>query len=315
MKLEEKIVELKTIIVEELTPLIKNDYVLLDLPYYSNVGDSLIWQGEEDFLNILPYKNLHRASADTFDFRNFGSEIIILMQGGGNFGDIYPKHQIFRKKIAEKYPNNKIIIFPVSIHYSDSSSFLEDAKVLGCHDDLTICVRDKKSLQTLKENFTNNSILLPDMAFCIDIFFLKQFFSQRINDKDLLIKRTDKELSVDSNYENYLNKKNKTVILDWPSKQKGNIEHQIVCKPIHPKTPFKCFANYYALNIYKNYLIRTGVVFISSYNYMYSTRLHGAILSVLLNKPFTFFDNSYGKNKGFYDAWLSDVEDIKFIQS
>jgi exopolysaccharide biosynthesis predicted pyruvyltransferase EpsI len=51
---------------------------------------------------------------------------------------------------------------------------------------------------------------------------------------------------------------------------------------------------------------------LSKYDYVFTTRLHGAILSLLLHKKFTFFDNSYGKNKGFYDTWLKDVDGIKF---
>ena len=52
MTCEEKIWELRQIIEEQLTPLINNDYVLYDLPYYSNIGDLLIWEGELSFLKV-----------------------------------------------------------------------------------------------------------------------------------------------------------------------------------------------------------------------------------------------------------------------
>jgi exopolysaccharide biosynthesis predicted pyruvyltransferase EpsI len=71
--------------------------------------------------------------------------------------------------------------------------------------------------------------------------------------------------------------------------------------------------DYYAEYIYKPLHIRIGVRFLSGYNRIYATRLHAAILSVLLCKPFTFLDNSYGKNRSFYETWLSDVEEIRFI--
>lgn len=58
MTCEEKIWELRQIIEEQLTPLINNDYVLYDLPYYSNIGDLLIWEGELSFLKGLPFKML-----------------------------------------------------------------------------------------------------------------------------------------------------------------------------------------------------------------------------------------------------------------
>lgn len=53
--------------------------------------------------------------------------------------------------------------------------------------------------------------------------------------------------------------------------------------------------------------------FVNSYNYIYTTRLHIAILATLLEKPCTFIDNNYGKNSGFYQTWLNDIDDIIFI--
>ena len=67
-------------------------------------------------------------------------------------------------------------------------------------------------------------------------------------------------------------------------------------------------------NYFRKYFIREGVRFLSVYSYIYTTRLHTGILSFLLGKEFSFFDNSYGKNKGIYSAWLNDVESIKFIE-
>jgi pyruvyl transferase EpsO len=62
-------------------------------------------------------------------------------------------------------------------------------------------------------------------------------------------------------------------------------------------------------------MIREGVKQISKYENIYSTRLHVAILSVLLEKPFVFFDNSYGKNSAFFETWLSDLDGAKFINA
>ena len=52
--------ELGNIIKSSLIPLIPGDYILLDLPYYSNIGDILIWKGTEDFLKELPLEDTAR---------------------------------------------------------------------------------------------------------------------------------------------------------------------------------------------------------------------------------------------------------------
>ena len=67
----------------------------------------------------------------------------------------------------------------------------------------------------------------------------------------------------------------------------------------------------YADKILRPHIVKEAVRFISQYNYIYTSRLHVAILSVLLGKPFTLIDNSYGKNLNLYKAWLSDIDTIK----
>ena len=51
---KQRINELKSIIDRTLTPEITNDYILLDLPYYTNIGDTLIWEGTKEFLKNYP---------------------------------------------------------------------------------------------------------------------------------------------------------------------------------------------------------------------------------------------------------------------
>ena len=62
------------------------------------------------------------------------------------------------------------------------------------------------------------------------------------------------------------------------------------------------------------YFIKLGLRFVSSYKYVYTTRLHVAISCVLLGKPFMLLDNSYGKNRSFYDTWLADIDDVKLMK-
>ena len=67
MNSSEKIEILKSRIEEVLRPLIDRDYVLLELPYYENIGDILIWEGERHFLEKLPYRCLYKASLFSYD--------------------------------------------------------------------------------------------------------------------------------------------------------------------------------------------------------------------------------------------------------
>ncbi|UVP49744.1 polysaccharide pyruvyl transferase family protein [Bacteroides cellulosilyticus] len=164
----EKINLLKSLIDKGLLPLINSSCVYLDVPYHTNIGDTLIWEGTEQFLASNHIKCLYRNSTLTYYYRKISKKTTILLHGGGNFGDIWRSHQELRLRIIQEYPNNQIIILPQTIYYTDHSIMKTDALIMAKHPNLTICARDEISHSILKKYFHNNNILLlPDMAFYI----------------------------------------------------------------------------------------------------------------------------------------------------
>jgi pyruvyl transferase EpsO len=315
MNFSEKKELLKKIITDTLMPLIDNDYWLLGLPYYANIGDVLIWQGTEDFLDCSNTRCKYKASNITYKPQKINDDTIIILQGGGNFGDLWPEQNDFRRKIIKAYQSNKIIILPQTLFYSDPNNLKYDAELFSRHPNITICARDKNSYQLLKKYFVKNTVLLvPDMAFCISMGKLKKHES-RGNNKAVFIKRGDKEMNKNIHYDNYFDKE-KMDIHDWPP-----VERRMACPlllslfiRIDRRIPFlfPTLTDIYASSIFKSAMIRQGVKFITKYEKVYTTRLHAAILCCLMKKPFVFFDNSYGKNKSFYETWLNDLDNAEF---
>ena len=165
-----KINNLKLIIDEVLAPEITNDYIYLDLPYYTNIGDTLIWEGTKEFLRSLPYKCLYASDMNYFVEQSISSNTIILLQGGGNFGDLYREHTNFRKKIIQLYPQNKVIILPQSVYYENEQNLLNDIIFYSKYKNVLICTREQFSYQFIKSKFLHNRVLLmPDLAFYINI--------------------------------------------------------------------------------------------------------------------------------------------------
>lgn len=314
---------LKDKLLQELTPLIQNDYIFLDLPYYTNIGDTLIWKGTEEFLKTVPYKCKYRAAIETYRKPTISKDVIILLQGGGNFGDIWRRHTDFCLRIIHEFPENKIIIFPQTVFYEDETVLKRDAELMGKHPNLTICARDLVTHQLLKTNFSNNNILLlPDMAFCNPQAYLKRYIKP-VENKTLFFKRKDKEFQ-SFDFQKHLQERSNIEEHEWPSMEKRLIRNSILyyLKSAHGIfSRFKFLSaitgkvvDWYAIHIYMPYLVKIGIQFLSSYQYIYTTRLHGAILAVLLQKPITFFDNTYGKNSSFYNAWLKDDKKIEFVE-
>ena len=316
MKYEEIINVLRENIKTTLTPLINMDYILLDLPYYSNIGDTLIWEGTKEYLETLPYKCLYYASKDSFVYRKLPKDVVILLQGGGNFGDLYRLHSEFRKKIIELYPDNKVIILPQTAFYEDNEMLILDAEFYSQHRNVTICAREQYTYDLLKKHFKNEILLMPDMAFFIN---LKKYKLGKETGKVLYLKRIDKEFS--KNDEKIEIPKN-AEIHDWPTYEysfhKEKIVETLYCKFRRLlsilRFPNRIIAklndwkrNYF----YRQFYVQLGIDFLSPYSLIFTTRLHVMILSVLLHKKLHLINNTSGKVINFYDTWLKDVDDIE----
>ncbi len=315
MELLHKKEELRSLVCNTLLPLIDKDYIFIDLPYYQNIGDVLIWNGTEEFLIRVKHRCLYRSSFYTFDNRILDGSTVIVMQGGGNWGDVWHEHNDFRLKIVQQYPNNKIIILPQTIYYEKDENLKADMDMFAKHTKLYVCARDMVTYQLLKKHLNSaTNLLLPDMAFFLDI---KECTSK--TGKSLFFKRIDKELNEFIGYDIVPKNADKH---DWPTyenlvsvdKWMGRIVY--VLQKIRPT--FK-LTNYHWINdiLYQKYIrhiyLKEGIKLLNQYDKIYSTRLHAAILGVLLGKQVYFFDNSYGKNKNFYNTWLSDLDNVKLL--
>jgi pyruvyl transferase EpsO len=316
MDYKQKKEELSKIIIGTLAPIIDGDYILLDLPYHMNIGDNLIWEGEIQFLRtIRNYKLLYFCNAKTYHCPKIDRNVIIFMHGGGNFGDVWHDIHQFKERIIASYPDNKIIIFPQTVYYADKNLLLYDASIYSAHKKLILCARDKKSYDLLKQHFVQNTVLLiPDMAFCISTDRLKKY-QGKPSGKYLFLKRTDKELNVNIDYADVISGMD-IDISDWPTMENRTIYFFIlrcflrISHRIH--VLFPRLTDLYAALFFKRNMIRIGVKFISKYNKVYTTRLHIAILCCLLDKPFVLFDNSYGKNRSFFETWLYNLDGAAF---
>lgn len=317
MNFTEKTQNLKFYIEKNLLPLILDDCIYLELPYYPNIGDLLIWEGTQCFIEENNINCLYKTSKWTFNVPHIGEKTTILLQGGGNFGDLWRSNQEFRLKIIESFPNNRIIILPQTIYYQDLSILKRDADLMNQHEDLIVCARDKASFEILKKYFTNaKKLLLPDMAFCINQS--KIDFIQKNSGHNLFVQRNDKEFNLEIN-QKIIQKYNiqNVCFKDWPTMERSNIIQLIGTLLLKfnniSNNKISTLIDFYYQNIYKKLMIKKGVKFIKSYNKIYTTRLHVAILCILLEKQCYLLDNSYGKNFNFYNTWLNDLENFYFV--
>ena len=312
--MQDKILQLKSIIQDRLTPLITHDYRYLMMCDHTNIGDSLIMKGEFDFLSTIK-KAKCKEYTTMWSFENRRPSIpkddLLIIRGSGSFGDIWPTAPDFWKFIMKNYPENPILFMPQTIHFDDKNNLAEMANLINRHKKISLCLRDKDSLEIARKHFKCDSYLVPDMAFYMNIKFPSTPHSNNLR-KALLVKREDKEcrpsILIDS-----LLRKSDIVVSDWPTFKKfGSIER--IKKTLFTHSFYKAY-DFFVKNIYCPYIINQGVNFLKPFSNIYATRMHAGILSLMMGKETVFIDNSYGKLRKIYETWLSNVKNANLEES
>ncbi|MFL9989958.1 polysaccharide pyruvyl transferase family protein [Paraburkholderia sediminicola] len=289
--------------------------IFADYPVYFNIGDLLIFQGSENFFrdnNIVVDDRFSLKEKSQLSKKAVGDRTIVL-QGGGNFGDLYPWHQSFREEIVRQFPDNKIVLLPQTIHFYDNEKAKESAAIFRRHKKLHICVRDEKSYKFAVDFLSDKVYLLPDMAHWLYGSSPFKPATPGAAKGTLWLIRGDKEQPEASHVSevpvpggdfqgdwNDLQKFSAPFLEQWSSKF-----HRVAgMAPVRIVRPWKMY-----LPMVRS-IIEANVNFFSRYERVVTSRLHGHILGALLDKEIVLIDNSYGKNSGYYECWTKALPNV-----
>ncbi len=311
---------------------------LLDYPNFANIGDHMIWLGTLFLLRDRCQVELsYVAHTDNFSAAQLNQSLgkqPILLHGGGNFGDLWPKYQHFREQIVRQYPDNPIFVFPQTIYYEDRDKLRHTASVFNRHPQLTLCTRDRQSYELARQHFHNCQVLqLPDPAFFLSAY-LPDAPPSAPSAAVLYHCRRDRErrphalphLPLDAYQE-----------ADWVSFQwkLGNPKRR------WQRNAADCYREIWQRGLqtprewqYRQRQRRrfsefplpswhrrswsfllSGIYQFRPYRLIITNRLHGHILCLLLEIPHVFLPNSYYKNAAFYQAWTADSPLVEFADS
>lgn len=297
---------------------------LLDFPRHSNVGDSAIWLGEIDCLaasGVRLHDIRYMCDVSTYEeaaLRNaIGEEGVILLHGGGNFGDLWNSHQRFREAVVAAFPKNAIVLLPQTIHYEDRKNLDRTARVFNAHGDLTILVRDHESLHVVQRDFRAVAHLCPDLAFCLGRLPRPVQADRPV----LYLARRDMESPLQIEHAG----DSSVAPCDWPGVeaawkwQLGDVIARFGLD--HPRlrrglpAALSEMARRRAYNSMARERLRTGCELLAHGRVIITDRLHAHILSLLMGVPNVILDNSYGKLRRFHDAWTSSFSLTHFAQT
>lgn len=270
----------------------------VDIPNHFNVGDLLIYKGTEAFFDRYAINVAYRSGTSGIDFDKLKEVEVILLHGGGNFGDLYSTHQTLRESIISAFKNKKIICLPQSIHFESETQLQRSAAIFSAHPDLHLFVRDNVSLEVARR-FSKDATLMPDMAHSLHplVDQREAGISNISPPKILNLLRLDKEKTGQIGR---INKKG----FDWINLITASDQR---IQKLYLKLLIFPFFRQRALTVWENLsdeIIFRAIDYVSSHTIIHTDRLHGFILAALLGKEVSLKDNGYGKNSNYQQAWL-----------
>lgn len=278
----------------------------LDYPMHINVGDLLIFMGTMDFFaangNTLPVAfSIHDVRQRAW--RALEDVDVIACHGGGNFGDIYRPHQMLREEVVRRFPHKPIVVLPQSIHFSSADALERSAAVFSAHPNLTILVRDEASFEIARTHFTERVTFMPDMAHRLYVAFASIRAGQHRHRGTLSLMRQDVEAPA--------GQPNLNAAVDWPDLLSladkaliGRHRAQAIWRGL-VDAPLGSQADAYLRTVSSRVNRMAGRLI--EFDHWTTSRLHGAILGNLLDKPVEAYDNSYGKLQRYFQRWGSTL--------
>lgn len=284
----------------------------IDIPMYDNIGDLLIMQGTLSFFKKKNLSPKTTSTASAFNPAWVQPGDILVFQGGGNFGDLYTNINDLREEIITRFPNNRVVILPQTIYFTTKEKCDRSASIFRRHPDVHIFVRDKVS-QEIGSQFSDHVYLAPDMAHQ-----LYPIISNSNGQGVLRIARVDAEKSV---VPNSLKDLRFDTCIDWVEligTEKRLIDFgwrlQSGFMALRWQTCLKLLAPWYWMPVAQRFSSKAVALF-SRHDHIVTDRLHGHILSCLMDKKNTVIDNSYGKNSTYIDEWTVDSDLVQLVEA
>lgn len=273
---------------------------LLDTPNHDNLGDHAIAYAQRKFIErVLPDSMILELPIELVDMhlkfirRHIHPGDLFCFIGGGNFGDAYLMHEYSKRKFCQLFPDNRIIIFPQTISYSDTPQGHRELaltqKVLRPHRKLTITARDSVSHQRAKQWFPEaESILTPDI-----VLSLSPVGADVPRKGILCCLRRDSE-------------RNESV---WA----GDVVTRLAADG-YPFTLSDTAGEGRVSQADRHGALEKKWREFCSAELVITDRLHGMIFACITSTPCIVLDNYNHKIRNFYRSWLSDIPYIRFAE-
>jgi pyruvyl transferase EpsO len=146
------------------------DVALVNFPNHNNPGDSAIWLGARAALRRIGVRVRYQCAWCTYSpgaLRRALPDGPVLINGGGNFGDLYAGQQGLRERLLAELTGRRIVQLPQSIHFRERANLDRVRRLVAGHGGVTLIAREQRSKQLAQKEFDADVRLLPDMALAL----------------------------------------------------------------------------------------------------------------------------------------------------
>lgn len=273
---------------------------LIGTPDHDNLGDHAIAEATMNLIvKTVKDKEVIEVTEENFiqNIKNIKKCIkkkdIIIIQGGGNWGNTYKYIDRMHKNILKYFYENRIIVMPQTIYYSNDrigkKSLYKDIKMIKKCNELIFFTREQYSYEYAKKILKiDKTFLVPDIVLSMEGYKNKN--SKRYG--ALICLRSDKEGKI--------KKEDKLWIHEFCENNYSNVIVTDTCtgqKISNKERKLKLISKY-------NQFCNSEIVF--------TDRLHGMIFAAITGTPCIVFGNFNHKVKYSYE-WLKDLNYIQFV--
>jgi exopolysaccharide biosynthesis predicted pyruvyltransferase EpsI len=291
------------------------EVALVNFPHVRNIGDSAIWLGTLAVLEQLSVTIAYECEPPAYRRSRLAARIgergTILIQGGGNLGDVHRPQQSVREQVLRDFPRARIVQLPQSIRFRRRRSLERFGALAGSHDDFTLIARDRASFAFAEEVLGVRTAFAPDMAFALgplervgaplhDVVWLSPAAADPMHNREI----------ADGSIERF----------DWAGRDSerrlpprvralGRARRALAGPP--PRRGPGAGARMALASRLHRPLARgrlaAGIALLSAGRAVLTDRLHGHILALLLGIPQVAIEDAEGKVQGALDEWTGEA--------
>ncbi|MFS0852620.1 polysaccharide pyruvyl transferase family protein [Microbacterium sp. 179-I 3D4 NHS] len=198
---------------------------------------------------------------------------LIAVNGGGNLGDLWPHEEAARLAVVARFPHNRIVSLPQSIHFRDTANLRASMAAYDRHPRLLLTVRDDPSLDIARSHLAEESVVRAEELATRQLYPFP--FRPRLS-RTLFAERADLERRPGSRIAELraaaADAGIRTVVTDTvvPDVRFSNLE-------LGAKLVYDKIDEFHASDL------------------VVTDRLHGALFALIAGRPVVVFENSYGK--------------------